>query len=73
MPVSKPAARVGAVLVEREAHERLDAGEEHPAVLEAVAVLEADLVPDGPAAARGTALPPVRMGRILPGAPFQGR
>ena len=57
----KPAGAVGAMLVEREAHDRLDAGEEHPAVAEEVLVLEADLVPDGPAAARGTAPPPVRM------------
>src|SRR5687767_5258324 len=39
----QPAARVGPVLVERDPDERLDPGQEDPAVLELVAILERDL------------------------------
>ena len=42
-PGGQAAAAVGAVLVEHQAHERLDAGEEDPALLEDVLVVEADL------------------------------
>ncbi len=45
------AAAVGAVLVERQAHERLDAGEEDPPLLEQVLVVERDLAPLRPAVA----------------------
>ena len=52
----QPAARVGAVLVERDSDERLDPRQEDPAVLELVAILERDLA----ACARMRREPPPR-------------
>ena len=54
----EPAAPVGAVLVEHEAHERLHARDQDAALLEHVLVVETDLAADGRAAAVGRALAP---------------
>ncbi len=54
------AAAIGAVLVEQQAHERLDAGEQDAALVELVAILERDL----PRLAPGPVGPPETLPRL---------
>ncbi len=72
-PGGQPATAVGAVLLEHEAYERLHAGQEDPALLEDVLVVEADLALGPVAVAVFRAAAALAGARARAGAPRQCR